>query len=75
MRKVTKIDAEDELQQGCTNEDGCEVFIKECLNSDDCTVSCCGEDKCNSEASSIANSACAMFCLVIATHFGVRLFL
>lgn len=74
-RKVTKIDAEDELHQGCTNEDGCGIYIKTCINSDDCTASCCEKDLCNNKASGIANSARVLIGLVIAVNFGVGLLL
>ena len=73
--KVTKIEAEDSLDQGCTNEDDCGIKMKACANSGDCTATCCQKDLCNSgvTTSGIANSAGARICLLIAVNVGIRL--
>lgn len=74
--KITKIEAEDELDQGCTNEDGCGIKTRACTSSGDCKVTCCQKDQCNLSgvsASGIGNSASARICLVIAFNFGIRL--
>lgn len=73
--KVTKIEAEDELDQGCTNEEGCGIKTRACSNSGDCKATCCEEDQCNSgvSASGIGNSAWARICLLVAIIFGIRL--
>lgn len=70
-----KIEAEDELDQGCTNEEGCGISMRACANSGDCIATCCQKDQCNSGASagSIANSARALICLLITVNVGVRL--
>ena len=72
---VTKIEAEDELDQGCTNEDGCGIKTKFCSNSGDCKVTCCQKDQCNSgvSASGTGNSAFARICLLIAVNLGIHL--
>lgn len=73
--KVTKIEAEDELDQGCTNEEGCGIKTRACANSGDCEVTCCQKDLCNSgvNASGIGNSASVRIFLIIAVNFGIRL--
>lgn len=73
--KVTKIEAEDELDQGCTNEEGCGIKTRACANSGDCEVTCCQKDLCNSgvSASGIGNSASVRIFLIIAVNFGIRL--
>ena len=72
--KVTKIEAEDEVDQGCTNEEGCGIKTRACTNSGDCIATCCQRDQCNSgvSASGIGNSASAQLCLIIAVNFGIR---
>ena len=72
-RKISKIDSEDQLDQSCTNEDGCSIRKKACVESGDCTVTCCEEDLCNNGASSFSHKACALTSLVIVAHVGFRL--
>lgn len=72
-RKITQIDAEDMLDQGCTNEDGCRIHANACASSGDCTASCCEKDLCNNGANGISKKACALTYLAAASIVGLRL--
>ncbi|KAK2563692.1 hypothetical protein P5673_012671 [Acropora cervicornis] len=71
FRKVIrKTDSEDKIEQGCTNEAGCNIQEKSCSGSGDCSSYCCEENFCNNDAANISNKAFLLVPLMIAINTG-----
>lgn len=74
FRKVIKsIDSKDKIEQGCTNEAGCNINERSCNDSGDCSSYCCEENFCNNGAGSISNKALLLVPLMIAINTGFPL--
>ena len=72
-QKISEVDSEDKLRQGCTNEEGCTIRKNSCAGSGDCTATCCGKDLCNHGTSGASNKGRVLIFLAIAIISGYHL--